>query len=49
VNPGLFLCQRLNIVLVGNAFTNRENRQITVDSVTSTNDAIEITITARRA
>jgi hypothetical protein len=35
-----------------NAFTNRanrENRQVTVDSVTITNDAIEITITARRA
>jgi len=35
-----------------NAFTlraNRENRQITVDSVTISNAAIEITITARQA
>lgn len=37
---------------LANGFTaraNRENRQITVDAVTITNDAIEITITAQQA
>ena len=37
---------------LANGFTlraNRENRQITVDTVNITNNAIEITITARRA
>lgn len=37
---------------LANGFTaraNRENRQITIDAVTITDDAIEITMTARRA